>query len=100
MSERLSASAYAARIGETFRIGFQDGTTLGLVLVAVQDLGTRPTASGPLATYALRFHTPGELRFAPQGTYRVEHDALDPQEIFLVPLGPDAAGMRYEAIFN
>lgn len=100
MSDRLDADAYRARIGETFRLGFQDGTTLAIVLVDVQDLGTRPTAAGPLNSYSLRFRSPGEKRFAPQGTYRVEHDGLGPQDIFLVPLGPDADGMRYEAVFN
>jgi hypothetical protein len=100
MSGRLDASAYAARIGETFRLTFQDGTTLGIVLFEVQDLGTRSTPAGPLSTYSLRFRSPGEKRFAAQGTYRVEHDELDAQDIFLVPLGPDSVGMRYVAVFN
>ena len=100
MSARLDVSAYAARIGQTFRLGFQDGSTLAIVLVEVQDLGARPTPTGPLSSYSLRFSSPGEMRFAPQGTYRIEHDELDPQDVFLVPMGPDAIGMRYEAIFN
>jgi hypothetical protein len=100
VSERLDVSAYAARIGQTFRLGFQDGSTLAIVLIEVQDLGTRPTPAGPLSSYSLRFSSPGERRFAPQGTYRVEHDELEPQDVFLVPMGPDATGMRYEAIFN
>jgi len=37
-----------------------------------------------------------------QGTYRFEHDSLNPLDIFIVPLGPDrdSAMMRYQAIFN
>jgi hypothetical protein len=97
---RLEVGAFAARLGQAFRIRFQDGSSLDLELLEVEDLGTRPTAGGPLSTYSLRFRTPGEKRFAPQGTYLVEHGELEPLEIFLVPLGPDATGMRYEAIFN
>lgn len=36
----------------------------------------------------------------PQGIHRVEHEQLGSLEIFLVPLGPDQQGMRYEAIFT
>ncbi|MET0554955.1 MAG: hypothetical protein ABW221_18075 [Vicinamibacteria bacterium] len=100
MTGRLDVAVFAGRLGQTFRIQFQDGSSLDLELAEVQDLGTRPTADGPLSTYSLRFRTPGEKRFTPQGTYRVEHAELEPLEIFLVPLGPDALGMRYEAIFN
>jgi len=100
MTERLDVSAFAGRVGEAFRVRFHDGSVLALELVEVQDLGARPTESGPLSTYALRFRSPGEKRFAPQGTYRIEHDAFDLLEVFLVPLGPDEIGMRYEAIFN
>jgi hypothetical protein len=100
VSGRLDVGVFAARLGQGFRIRFQDGSFLDLELAEVQDLGTRTTAEGPLSTYSLRFRTPGEKRFAPQGTYRVEHGELEAIEIFLVPLGPDAEGMRYEAIFN
>jgi hypothetical protein len=35
----------------------------------------------------------------PQRTYRLEHAALGPLEIFLVPIARDAGGTTYEAIF-
>ena len=100
MTGRLDVGAFSGRVGQGFRVRFHDGSALLLELVEVQDLGARPTDAGPLSTYALRFRSPGEMRFAPQGTYRIEHNELDPLEVFLVPLGPDAIGMRYEAIFN
>ena len=36
----------------------------------------------------------------PQATYRVESHVLEPFDCFLVPIGPDAGGMRYEAVFT
>ena len=30
---------------------------------------------------------------------RLEHDELGAFELFLVPIGPDDTGMRYEAVF-
>ncbi len=35
-----------------------------------------------------------------QRIYALEHESLGTLEIFLVPLGPDKKGMRFEAIFN
>jgi hypothetical protein len=36
----------------------------------------------------------------PQSIYRLENDDLGALEIFLVPIGRDAGGTRYEAAFN
>jgi hypothetical protein len=36
----------------------------------------------------------------PQGLYALAHPSMQECEIFLVPLGPDATGMRYEAVFS
>jgi hypothetical protein len=36
----------------------------------------------------------------PQRIYRVEHEALGALDIFLVPIGPDEVGQRYEAVFT
>lgn len=44
----------------------------------------------------------------PQGTYRLEHDAIGTIELFLVPIGPDIpsepshapTAMQYEAVFG
>lgn len=38
--------------------------------------------------------------YAPQGTYLVEHEQLGAHDLFIVPLGPDQNGMRYEVIFT
>jgi hypothetical protein len=35
----------------------------------------------------------------PQGSYPLGHQELDGLELFLVPIGPDSLGMRYEAAF-
>ncbi len=35
-----------------------------------------------------------------QKIYPVEHRSLGVLDLFLVPIGPDQAGMRYEAIFT
>jgi uncharacterized protein DUF6916 len=32
--------------------------------------------------------------------HRVEHEELGALDVFLVPIGPDQAGMCYEAVFG
>jgi hypothetical protein len=35
-----------------------------------------------------------------RGIYRLHHPARGALDLFMVPLGPDACGMRYEIVFN
>jgi len=99
VTERRDVSVFAALRGQTFVLAEADGATRDLELVEVRDLGRRRTAEGELSNYALTFlaRTPEAL---PQGTYRLTHPALGSMDVFVVPIGRDAAGVRYEAIFN
>ena len=36
----------------------------------------------------------------PQQTYAIEHDTMGSMHLFIVPIGPDDKGMRYEAVFS
>jgi hypothetical protein len=97
--DRHEVSVFASRIGEIFAMRLAGGATLDLELVEVRDLGRRVTPGGELSNYGLTFlaRTPAAL---PQAIYRLEHAALGAMDVFLVPIGSDAAGIRYEAIFN
>jgi hypothetical protein len=35
-----------------------------------------------------------------QGMYKLDHPKVGEFELFLVPIGPDAAGMHYQAVFS
>lgn len=75
------------------------GSAVPVELIEVRDLGTRVLEDERLENYALVFRA-AVKGHAPQGIYRIEHEALGALDVFLVPIGPDAVGMRYEAIFN
>jgi hypothetical protein len=36
----------------------------------------------------------------PQGAYKLAHPQMGDCELFLVPIGPDTSGMRYQAVFS
>jgi hypothetical protein len=98
--ESFDNSTFSERDGETFRVLCDDGSTLELELVSV--------TPGPVAPNdSHRGRVPFSIVFRgalepvlPQRTYRFEHDELGSFELFIVPIGPDAAGMRYEAVFG
>lgn len=98
MLENLTIRDFSRRIGEEFRVA-GSGASVVLALVEATDL-SRPGARGPRRSpFSLVFRGPAQP-VLPQRTYPLENAALGPLEIFLVPIGPDASGMRYEAVFN
>jgi hypothetical protein len=98
MLETLSIDTFAPRLGEVFRARLDGGTTLDLRLDRATPAG-RSLLEGGRAPFAIEFSGPREP-ILQQGIHRLEHDALDALEIFLVPLTPDASGARYEAVFS
>ena len=99
--EKLTVATFADRVHETFRID-ADGTPVDVELIEVTDLTSR---GGPeagkreRAPFSIVFRGPREP-VPPQRIYRLEHAEIGAFELFLVPIGPDAQGMRYEAIFT
>jgi len=70
------------------------------VLRLVEAQGTGARAAGMSRDpFRLVFHGPADP-ILPQRTYRLEHEALGTLDMFLVPVGRDARGTTYEAIFT
>jgi hypothetical protein len=51
------------------------------------------------APFSIVFRGPA-TPILPQRIYRLEHPAIGSFDLFLVPIGPDERGLRYEAIFT
>ncbi len=93
----LTAMDFRRHVGDEFRIQYGGEQPLPIRLSAVAESPHR--AANLREPFSLLFHGPkdGWLR---QGMYTFEHDAMGRMDIFLVPLGADAEGMRYEVIFG
>jgi hypothetical protein len=98
MLEQFTIETFRPLVGRTFRVEGEDAR-LELELVSADELGKRGDAQRPRAPFSLVFRGPAEP-VLPQQIYRFENDALSAFEIFIVPIGPDAAGMQYEAVFS
>jgi len=96
-------ATFAAHVGETFRMRLDGGISTELQLIEVTPGGARATelaqAEHRRAPFSLLFREPTGRRL-PQRIYVLEHERLGELGLFLVPLGPDRQGMRYEAVFT
>jgi hypothetical protein len=106
MLESFTRETLAPHLGETFRLHLDGATVLDLELVEATDLsqGGGAEARGPgappaRAPFSLVFRGSREA-LLPQRIYHLEHDRIGAFDLFLVPIGPDAVGMRYEAVFT
>ncbi len=103
MLERFTSETFSPRVGESFRVFPEASTAIEVTLIDVTELGSGSGHGGAAAVgrvpFSLVFR--GSLQpVLPQRTYRVEHDGIGEFDLFLVPIGPDAEGMRYEAVFT
>lgn len=96
MIEAFTAETFAVLVGDEFRVHDDHGRVLELRLAAAVPVGLAPERGRE--PFSILFRGP-VAPILPQRTYAVDHDALGRFDLFLVPLGPDDAGARYEAVF-
>jgi hypothetical protein len=95
---KLACSDFAPCVQQTFRVALDDAS-LDLELIAAEPLGSGAPAPDRRRPFSLTFRGP-KAPVLEQRIYRLDNAALGTLEIFLVPIGRDAAGLRYEAIFT
>ena len=92
-SELPGFEAFAASVGERFALEADDG------VMAAELIEAKPLGGAPQRPFALLFRV-AEGEVLPQRMYPLKHDDLGRFELFLVPVGADEDGTRYEAIFT
>ena len=93
----LHLAQFAPLVGTVFSLQPADATALPATLVEATAAGT-PAFQGR-EPFSLMFECPGS-DVLPQGMQLLQHPALGPLELFLVPVGRSPAGVRYQAVFN
>ena len=96
MLERLTAADFGRYRGGRFLIAPSAEPAFEVELIEVSETDS----PGPVRKQFSLVFRGGPDPPLPQHIYRVEHGELDAIEIFLVPIGPDEAGQRYEAVFT
>ena len=99
MLENFTVGTFSEHLGGTFRVYPDDSNQLDVELISATDLSEKPGETSRGRPFSVVFRGGGEASL-PQRTYRMEHARIGVFEIFLVPIGPDEKGPRYEAVFN
>lgn len=97
MADLPTRDAFAECLGQPFRVRVGPADSVDVVLAEVS--AARPGPAGGDRPFSLIFRGP-PAPVLPQQLYPMENERLGPHTIFIVPIGPDTAGMRYEAVFN
>jgi hypothetical protein len=100
MDRTLVFEDFADKVGQGFAIAVDDGAASVAATLAEAELLNPGRGLGagrvPFSLIFVADH-PAVL---PQRLYRIEHQALGPLSIFLVPIARDARGVSYQATFN
>ena len=98
MLEQLTLESFRPYLNQTFQIQVDSAPPLDLVLAECETINTSAAGSDrtPFRILFIGSATP----VLPQRIYRLVHEQMGAADIFIVPLGPDDRGMRYEAIFT
>lgn len=98
MLAELTHTDFDPLVGSTFQLRLNAAENLPLVLTQVRVASQTPAAPQRRG-FSLIFGSalPGHV---PQHTYALEHPVLGALDLFIVPIGPNADGMQYQAVFG
>ena len=95
----LTASHFEPHVGSRFQLRADDVLDVELREVEEVGVGSGAPPQAARAPFSIVFLGPRDP-VLPQRIYRLEHDELGTLDLFLVPIGRDDAGVRYEAVFT
>jgi hypothetical protein len=99
MSDMQTEAEYAKHLNTKFRLLVEAPQPIDLTLVSVTPRKIQPHEEAGMERFSAVFMGPLEI-FLPQQTYRVSHPDMGEFDIFLVALGQEPDGFKYEAVYN
>ena len=97
MLAELTHTHFEPHVGSIFDLELNDTERLPLRLIEVQTSVHGGAAARRSFSLIFRSDLPGVL---PQAIYRLDHPTMGALGLFIVPIGRDAVGMQYQAIFG
>ena len=99
MTAKLTEEEFSRHLNTKFRVRLDAPEPFELELVEVKG---RPSGVGEqqgMERFSLFFRGPAQPRLG-QHTFPLTHERMGDFDLFLVPVGQDAQGVLYEAVFN
>lgn len=97
MLEQLTLQDFEPLLGKTFELGHGAEVRPARLVSATAGRANHDDFRAP---FSLIIRAEMSQGYWPQGTYRLSHAKLGDLELFMVPIGPDGEGMRYEINFS
>ncbi|SDF51383.1 hypothetical protein SAMN04487996_11145 [Dyadobacter soli] len=94
----ITSADFTPFVQQPVEIHFAENLSVQAVLTGVTELN----GYSPLErkTFSIELQTTGDHRPRNQGIYRIIHPGGKFLDVFMVPIGHDAGGMRYEVVFS
>ena len=99
MSEFQTEEEFRQHLNTPFRLQVNAPKPIDLTLVGVESRPSDATEQQGMERFSVVFLGSPEF-LLPQNTYRLVHPEMGEFDIFLVAIGKDAEGYRYEAVYN
>ncbi len=94
----IKADDFRTCLNQPLNVHFEGGITASSLVIRVTDLNSySPLERKP---FSVELQTTGDMTYRPQGICRIDHPVVNDLEVFLVPIGKDDNGMKYEAVFS
>lgn len=98
MAASLTEEEFSKHVNTIFSINRDDQSAVDLELVQVKGYMNKPGDAEGMERFSIFFKGPKPL--LPQSTYSLSNEGMGTFDLFLVPIGVDGDGFRYEAVFN
>ncbi len=99
MSEFQTEEGFRQQLNTAFRVQVNSPKPIDLTLVGVESRPSEATEEHGMERFSVFFLGSPEF-LLPQSIYRLAHPQMGEFEIFLVAVGKEAEGYRYEAVYN
>jgi hypothetical protein len=99
MSDEFTLERFLPHVGEVFNVRVQESLEVPMLLSEITRLANDGSRVRRREPFSLVFHAPAGSRLEQQ-IYLIEKPGMEPFECFLVPIGPDRFGMRFEAVYT
>ncbi len=95
----LTKSSFDNTHNQEFTIQFDSQTSVIAHLIEIKSINSQVVKTGQNEPFSLVFEIPGDCVYE-QNTFQIHNKELGGFALFLVPIGADEKGVRYEAVFT
>jgi hypothetical protein len=94
----VKSDDFKTYLNQPLDVNFSESIAVASVITKITDLNSY----SPLerSAFSVELQTTGDMTRRPQGIYRINHPVKKGLDVFLVPIGIDNNGMKYEAVFS